>query len=89
MAQPITSLDTLLARNTYVLTLCSYRKILTTLIHSTYQQKHIPAPHMADMVAAALPGPAGMIVVSCCDMRVIPEEFLGLSRGGMSSHLFL
>lgn len=90
MSQQITGLDALIARNVYVLTLSSHCKILTTLIHtSEYQQTHTPSPRLVDMVAAVFPGPAGNIIIGCCDSRAIPEEFMCFSRGGMSSLLLL
>ncbi|KZP20947.1 carbonic anhydrase [Athelia psychrophila] len=81
MSQQNNRLDALLARNSYVPTPSSHRKTLTVPVQSKYQQTYTPPRPLDAIIAASLPGPAGITIISCADPRVIPEEFLGFSRG--------
>lgn len=79
-------LDALLARNAYVSTVSFLHHSPTPPINSKYQETYTPPRSMAAMRAASRPGPT---IISCADPRVIPEEFMGLSRGGMCCTIFL
>ncbi|KAF7979469.1 hypothetical protein HWV62_42289 [Athelia sp. TMB] len=49
--------------------------------NSVYQETYTPPRLLPTVKPASLPTPAGITIISCCDQRVIPEQFLQLARG--------